>query len=225
MMGAQDIMRNTVRLCMITIFVMATTSLFSCSEDTQPAPQPQVVKQKIAGQQPAPKAEAADKTNQPQATPNKAGDSAVESSNPETAESGTTDSKLVEESMAFAGSYNAKGRFDPFQPLFKDDQEEEPAPKKARKRRTPRTPLERVALSQLKLSAIMRTAKGNSAIVEDTTGKGYIIRKGTYIGLNSGQVIEINKDRVMIEEESEDISGELRIHNTELKLQKPAGEL
>ena len=71
----------------------------------------------------------------------------------------------------------------------------------------------------------MRTAKGNSAIVEDATGKGYVIRKGTYIGLNSGQVVQIEKDRVMIEEESEDISGEFRIENTELKLQKPAGEL
>ena len=40
----------------------------------------------------------------------------------------------------------------------------------------------------------MRTTKGNSAIVEDATGKGYVIRKGTYIGLNSGQVIKIEKD-------------------------------
>ena len=131
----------------------------------------------------------------------------------------------MEESKAFAGTYNPKGRYDPFEPLFKNEQDEAPAPKGARKRRTPQTPLERVALSQLKLSAIMRTAKGNSAIVEDATGKGYVIRRGTYIGLNSGQVIRIDKDRVMIEEESEDISGELRIHNTELKLQKPAGEL
>jgi hypothetical protein len=38
-------------------------------------------------------------------------------------------------------------------------------------------------------------------------------------------VVDIDKNRVLIEEESEDISGELRIYNTELKLQKPAGEL
>ena len=83
----------------------------------------------------------------------------------------------------------------------------------------------RVAISQLKLSAIMRTSRGNSAIVEDATGKGYVIHKGTYIGLNSGQVTKIDKDHVEIEEEIENVMGELVIQNTELKLQKPAGEL
>ena len=71
----------------------------------------------------------------------------------------------------------------------------------------------------------MRTSKGNSAIVEDATGKGYVIKKGTYVGLNSGQVVKIDKDRVVIEEEIENIMGEFVIQNTELKLQKPAGEL
>jgi type IV pilus assembly protein PilP len=223
MMGAQGMMSNTVRLCIVTIFVVAATSLFSCGGD--PPPASQVVKKKISGEQaesPAKPTAPADRT---QAAVPKTGDRQADGPAGETADSADGGGNLVEESKAFAGSYNPRGRFDPFEPLFKEKQEELPAGKKARKRRTPRTPLERVALSQLKLSAIMRTAKGNSAIVEDATGKGYVIRKGTYIGLNSGQVIEINKDRVMIEEESEDISGELRIHNTELKLQKPAGEL
>jgi type IV pilus assembly protein PilP len=185
-----------------------------------------VVKKKIAGQQPKPKIEPLEATAQtPQTAPAQAGESKTDKPAAETVERGMTDSKLVEESKAFSGSYNPKGRFDPFEPLFKSEQDEVPAPKGSRKRRKPQTPLERVALSQLKLSAIMRTAKGNSAIVEDATGKGYVIRKGTYIGLNSGQVVDIDKDRVLIEEESEDISGELRIQNTELKLQKPAGEL
>jgi type IV pilus assembly protein PilP len=134
-------------------------------------------------------------------------------------------SKLVKESMAVAGSYDAKGRFDPFEPLLKNDQGKSLTASKGRRRRIPQTPLERVAISQLKLSAIMRSNEGNSAIVEDATGKGYIIRKGTYIGLNSGQVTQIKRDSVMIEEEVEDVSGEFRMQNIELKLQKPAGEL
>lgn len=227
MMGVHDMMRNTAKLCIITIFVVAMTGLFSCSEDAPPAPQPQVVKKKIGGQQ---------KSN---VTPAKA---AVQSTRAQTKESGDskdtpgvetegktpTTSKLVEESMAVTGGYNPKGRFDPFEPLFKSEPDQKTASAKAgrkKKGRVPQTPLERVALSQLKLSAIMRTTKGNSAIVEDATGKGYVIRKGTFIGLNSGQVVKIEKDRVMIEEETEDISGEFRIQNTELKLQKPAGEL
>ena len=128
--------------------------------------------------------------------------------------------------MALATGYDPKGRFDPFEPLFKDEPSA-PAPvtKAQRKKRVPQTPLERVAISQLKLSAIMRTSRGNSAIVEDATGKGYVIHKGTYIGLNSGQVTKIDKDHVEIEEEIENVMGELVIQNTELKLQKPAGEL
>jgi type IV pilus assembly protein PilP len=52
-----------------------------------------------------------------------------------------------------------------------------------------------------------------------------VVRKGTYIGLNAGQVIAIEKDRIVIEEEIENLLGELTIKNAELKLQKPAGEL
>ena len=127
--------------------------------------------------------------------------------------------------MAAISGYDIKGRFDPFEPLLKDDPEQGVTTSKTRKKRIPQTPLERVAISQLKLSAILRTGKGNSAIVEDATGKGYVVRKGTYIGLNSGQVTRISKSSVMIEEEIEDVSGEFRIQNIELKLQKPAGEL
>jgi Tfp pilus assembly protein PilP len=135
-------------------------------------------------------------------------------------------SDLIEESRDIASGYDSSGRFDPFEPLFHDESAASAAPSKGkRKKRTPQTPLERVAISQLKLSAIMRTAKGNSAIVEDASGKGYVIKKGTYIGLNAGQVIKIEKDRVLIEEEIENIMGEFVIQNTELKLQKPAGEL
>jgi type IV pilus assembly protein PilP len=227
MMGVHDMMRNTAKLCIITIFVMAMTALFSCSEDAPPAHQPQVVKKKIGGQQ-----KSNVKPAQAVALPlgAKAEGSAVSKDTPamETEAKTPTSSKLVEESMAFAGGYNPKGRFDPFEPLFKSETDQKTASAKSGRKkrgRIPQTPLERVALSQLKLSAIMRTTKGNSAIVEDATGKGYVIRKGTYIGLNSGQVVKIEKDRVMIEEETEDISGEFRIQNTELKLQKPAGEL
>jgi type IV pilus assembly protein PilP len=136
-------------------------------------------------------------------------------------------SDLVKESMAITKGYDPQGRIDPFEPLFREESNAAAAPvaKGKHKRRKPQTPLERVALSQLKLSAIMRTPQGNYAIVEDATGKGYVIKKGTYIGLNSGQVTDIGKDGVSIEEEVENAMGDFVIQNTELKLQKPAGEL
>ncbi len=223
MIGVRDMMRRTGKNCLIAIFVAVLFGLASCGEKTPPVPNTQVVKKKIGGQKKKadPKvvaAQSAPKT--PEGVAPKEG--AVEGG----ADDGKSKiSKLVEESMAATGGYNPKGRFDPFEPLLKDDPEQGVTTAKTRKKRIPQTPLERVAISQLKLSAIMRSSKGNSAIVEDATGKGYVVRKGTYIGLNSGQVTRISKSSVMIEEEIEDVSGEFRVQNIELKLQKPAGEL
>ncbi|MDA8142038.1 MAG: pilus assembly protein PilP [Desulfobacteraceae bacterium] len=123
-------------------------------------------------------------------------------------------------------TYDPAGRFDPFEPLFKEQQNTATAgvSKGKRDKRVPQTPLERVALSQLKLTAIIRAPSGNRALVEDATGKGYVIQKGTYIGLNSGRVVEIDQNRIVVEEEIENVMGELTIQNAEIKLQKPAGE-
>lgn len=122
--------------------------------------------------------------------------------------------------------YDPKGRIDPFEPLFRQEEKGQKAVKSTskRKRRIPTTPLEKVDLSQLKLVATLRATSGDRALVEDATGKGFIIKKGTYIGTNSGVVIEIIKDRVVVEEEVETILGEISIQKRELKLQKPPGE-
>lgn len=130
-----------------------------------------------------------------------------------------------------ADSYNPKGKPDPFAPLFRDE------PKKAainasapdasrskRKKRSPTTPLEKVDLSQLKLVATVRSPNGNAALVEDASGKGFIVKTGTYIGINSGSVVQIVKDRIVVEEETETLLGEISLQKRELKLQKPPGE-
>ena len=220
-MRAQDMMKSKSKKILIAIVIVAIGGLFSCSDEAPPAPQTQVVKKKIEEQKKGAGSKASVKKSK--SGSNDAGGGKdnlpTETTNP------ATTSKLVKESMAFTSSYNPKGRFDPFEPLLKNDPVKPVTLSKGRKKRVPQTPLERVAISQLKLSAIMRSRKGNSAIVEDATGKGYVIRKGTFIGLNSGQVIQIDKSSVKIEEEIEDVSGEFRIQNIELKLQKPAGEL
>ncbi|MFZ1987166.1 MAG: pilus assembly protein PilP [Desulfatitalea sp.] len=135
-------------------------------------------------------------------------------------------SELVKASLQIAASYDPEGRFDPFEPLFKEQSTQSTtSAKDKRNKRTPQTPLERVALAQLKVTAIIRAASGNRALVEDATGKGYVVQIGTYMGLNSGQVIRIDNDRIVVEEEIESVVGELTVQNSELKLQKPAGEL
>ncbi len=143
-----------------------------------------------------------------------------------------TDSKGTDEQEAGVAKriYDPKERLNPFIPLFRADDKTATADqmgkpdKKKSKKRIPQTPLERISLNQLKLVAIIRAPSGNRALVEDNSGKGYIIKNGTYVGLNSGLVTQINPDSVIVEEELENLMGELILQNTEIKLQKPAGE-
>ncbi|MDH3355896.1 MAG: pilus assembly protein PilP [Desulfobacteraceae bacterium] len=120
--------------------------------------------------------------------------------------------------------YNPEGKLNPFEPLFKKERVTLAVGKTKIKRRKPLTPLERVNLSQLTLVGIIRSPSGNRALVQETTGKGYVVKKGTFIGTNSGKIIQILKDRIIIEEESEDIYGKVSIIKKPLKLQKPPGE-
>jgi type IV pilus assembly protein PilP len=123
-------------------------------------------------------------------------------------------------------SYNPAGKIDPFIPLLKDESVSALRTEKPkREKREPTTPLEMVDLSQLKLTAIVRTPSGLKAMVEESTGKGYIVGMGTYMGIHSGRVVNIQKDRVVVEEEVEDALGAIVSRNTELKFQKPSGEL
>ncbi len=128
----------------------------------------------------------------------------------------------VVESSTTPSPYNPYGKIDPFEPLFKE--QTVIAAVKKRKKRIPQTPLEKISLSQLKLVGIIRASSGNKALVEESSGKGFVIKKGTYIGLNSGKVIKIQKDNVIIEEEFENVLGNLVIRQRELKLHKPSGE-
>jgi type IV pilus assembly protein PilP len=225
-------MNKMKRVVLTAIVSVAMAAAFSCKDKAPSAPPPQTVNKKIAIQQskPTPAPPAAPAEGEATAQPVKpAAPVEPAPAKPDDVASGGNQpvSDLIEQSRSIAVGYDPTGRIDPFEPLFRDESGAEGAPshKGKHKKRTPQTPLERVAISQLKLSAVMRTAKGNSAIVEDATGKGYVIKKGTYIGLNSGQVVKIEKDRVVIEEEIENIMGEFVIQKTELKLQKPAGEL
>jgi type IV pilus assembly protein PilP len=113
----------------------------------------------------------------------------------------------------------------PFLPLF-SDASAAPKEKKHKKQRDPKelTPLEKVDLSQLKLVATLRADSGNKALVEDSTGKGYVVKEGTYIGINSGSIVEITNKSIVVEEEIETLTGDVKIQKREIKLQKAPGE-
>ena len=71
-------------------------------------------------------------------------------------------------------------------------------------------PLERYALGQLKVTAILsdfKIAGNRTAIVEDATGKGYSIRKGTRLGNRDGVVVAIDEDKIHVVESIVDFTG------------------
>lgn len=124
--------------------------------------------------------------------------------------------------------YDPRGKHDPFESFF--DKESEtvgiaPTKRTVEKKRIPLTPLQRISLGQLKLVAIVLSPTGNKALVEEPSGKGYVISKGTYVGQNYERVKEILNDRVIIEGEVEDfVTGSTKLQTTELKLQKKVGD-
>ena len=91
-------------------------------------------------------------------------------------------------------SYNPQGLVDPFKPFIQIGSASKPV------EGIPKTPLQEYDLSQLKLTAIILTGDENScAMVEDSAGKGFTLKKGTYIGKRGGKVKAIQKDRVLVE--------------------------
>lgn len=194
----------------VTLVFMITSFLWSCGDRPTEKSKPLVVSKKISAQS-KPKSDA-------QVEKDKLSESTKDAVSVEASEN---------KSIASTRIYDPAKRLNPFIPLFKPDQDKVAAvqpSKSKRKKRMPQTPLERISLEQLQLKAVIRASSGNRALVEDNSGKGYIIKNGTYIGLDSGIVTQINPDNVIIEEEVENLMGELVLRNTEIKLQKPTGE-
>jgi type IV pilus assembly protein PilP len=70
------------------------------------------------------------------------------------------------------------------------------------------TPLEKIELKNLKLMGVMLSDSGNIAIIKDPNGTEYIISEGARIGVNSGRVIRILGQKIIIEEQLGDTNGD-----------------
>jgi type IV pilus assembly protein PilP len=114
-------------------------------------------------------------------------------------------------------AYNPAGKADPFKPFIQLTRVRGPAG-------PPLTPLQRYEVSQLKLVAIIASPEGNVALVEDSAGKGFFLKKGTLVGNNDGKVTRILKDRVIIEELFQDIYGKAKNAEVSLYLYRPEEE-
>ena len=118
-----------------------------------------------------------------------------------------TSNDLAPELVSYV--YDPTGKRDPFRPF-------DFAPKNVNG--VGHTPLERYDYGQLKLTAVLLGMGEPQAIVENQVGRGFSIKKGTRIGLNGGEVVEIVKDKISILETTVDFTGEKKNRTIEMKL-------
>ncbi len=119
-------------------------------------------------------------------------------------------------------SFNPEGRVDPFRPI--DAVLEASAKPKTTEDEVPLPPLQRMELSQLKLVAVIQAGDRTRALVEDSTGIGFIIKVGTLMGTRGGQVTSIKTDKIEVAEDYKDYLGKTKVRISELKLRPKEGE-
>lgn len=128
-------------------------------------------------------------------------------------------------------AYNPRVLLDPFKPFIAPADTPPPvaliteddidiAPPEAQR---PLTPLQRMRVSEVEagLKAIMWGPLGRRAVIEDASGKGYIVSVGTPVGERNGVVIEIFNDHLVIQQENWDRKEKRMIpENVMVKLKK-----
>jgi len=136
---------------------------------------------------------------------------AVAETKPTKADSETQAPVQQNPDQAPAPGFSTVGRRDPFRPFTLN----------ARPNTRPRenlSPLERYELGQLRLVGVVWHVKEPNAIVEDSTGLGYVVKVGTPIGGNDGKVRVIKPDEIIIEETYVDLVGTKKRREVNMKL-------
>ena len=82
--------------------------------------------------------------------------------------------------------------------------------------------LQRFDLDELKLVGVIygTTSNDRRALLKDPTGKTHTVRERDFVGKNSGRVSAIKKDRIIILEESYELSGKRIINKIPIKLEE-----
>ncbi len=110
--------------------------------------------------------------------------------------------------------YNPAGKPDPFMPFFRTSTStgKNAAKASGKRNRSIRctTPLECMDVGQLTLVGIVLEQNGSPlAMVQDASGIGYTLKPGMRIGFQHGKVTKIEKEKVIIKEQIENLKGEL----------------
>ncbi|MEZ4330675.1 MAG: pilus assembly protein PilP [Myxococcota bacterium] len=121
-------------------------------------------------------------------------------------------------SYAVAGRdyyYDPTGKRDPFRSFQFDDE--------GREKTKSFGPLADFELGQLELSAVIWDHNNPRALILDPGGRSYIVREGSPIGKNNGEVIHIGDNLVLVKETYENFAGERTTKDVELRIRLSQG--
>ena len=90
--------------------------------------------------------------------------------------------------------------------------------REARLSNRPREVLENFDLATLQLVAIFTMGGDRVAMIQDATGKGYIVRRGNYMGQNNGRIEKIDDQNVYLVEQVLNPAGEITDRQVTLTL-------
>jgi type IV pilus assembly protein PilP len=111
--------------------------------------------------------------------------------------------------------YDPRGKRDPFRSFqFVDNEDDE---------EKDFGPLGDFELGQLELSAVIWDSMNPRALILDPGGRAYIVREGSPIGKNGGQVIHIGDNLVLVKETYENYAGEKTTKDVELRIRLSQG--
>lgn len=97
--------------------------------------------------------------------------------------------------------YDPAGRRDPFESLLKLIKKPGADPALL-------PPIQKINLEKVKVSGIiLDDAKGHRAMIKGDDGKTYVVKKGTIMGKNEGEVIEVSLDGIRVVEKFVDFMG------------------
>jgi type IV pilus assembly protein PilP len=108
--------------------------------------------------------------------------------------------------------YDPTGKPDPFQPPVLGNGGD------LRSRGTRGLPLQQFEVTEFELVGIVSGSGENQALVQDASGKGYLVKVGTPIGKNQGRVVAIASKRILIEEKVKDFMGREKSRIVALKI-------
>ena len=148
------------------------------------------------------------KTEPPLSVPNK-GSQKTEAASPS---SGVND----EIGMPEKYSYNPIGKPDPFKPFISEEKTGDKS--KTVSSGSVALPLQGLDIGQLTLVAVIANSRDPYAMVEDASGRGYILRTGSRVGTQEGVVTGILADRVVVTETVKDFTGKIRKRPVILRL-------